>query len=736
MTSPCHPRRAGWPVLVLLALVLLALPQPSFGQTATGDAAAAAQQQAMGAAAPLDAAAIDEMLAVMPDGEVRRALRDRLLADLQSRRAATTAPTPPAAASQLAFYEDRLGWAAGGLARLPGAIAQALQRPLGQDAPIPLWRLAAYLLGFIAVGFVAMAVVRRLTAPRRARLAATPSQSPLGRFGTAAFRLSLELLEVAAFLAAVAIVYLLLSPGHPAAPVILERFLVTAAVILVTWQVACFFCSPREPGMRLVAIDDVAASGIVRVVVTTVAITAILSAVIQTLVKLGMPADSVAALSLILSPLPFLYLIVVFLRFKSTITEQAIEQLKLARAARPFVTLVPGLSIVYLVVVWLVLADGILRQHPDLAPRALISLLIVLAAPLLALLVRAPLEQAYGLTGAAEQDGEALHHVDRLMRLVWIILAVLVVVGTAVVWGVDPTAVGVEATATRILFNVGAVLLLAYIVWVLIQRWIERRIAATAEDPDRTRAQRLRTLLPLFRTFLKTVLLVLVVMIVLSSLGVEIGPLLAGAGVVGLAIGLGSQQTIADIVAGVFFLLEDAFRVGDYVEVGNIRGTVESISLRSLKLRHQRGAVHTLPFGQIKAMTNYTRDWALIRLEFRVPPDTDLALVKRIIKDIGKELSADPALGPGFIDPLKSQGVRRVEDHAIVIGVKYIAKPGTQFTIRREAFAKILAAFQEHGIELVGRGVVVKVEDADHGRGSETAAAAAAAAAIGQGAEH
>ena len=112
----------------------------------------------------------------------------------------------------------------------------------------------------------------------------------------------------------------------------------------------------------------------------------------------------------------------------------------------------------------------------------------------------------------------------------------------------------------------------------------------------------------------------------------------------------------------------------------------------------------------MKSLTNHTRDWALTRLEFRVAPDTDTALVKRIVKGIAKDLEADPEIGAGFIEPLKSQGIRGVEDGAVVIGVKYIAKPGAQFTIRREAYRRILAAFREHGIGLVGRGVVVTVE--------------------------
>jgi moderate conductance mechanosensitive channel len=274
--------------------------------------------------------------------------------------------------------------------------------------------------------------------------------------------------------------------------------------------------------------------------------------------------------------------------------------------------------------------------------------------------------------------------------------------------------VGLGGIVLRLLFDLGVVLLLGYVGWELLAHSFDRVMTAKTNEDPRT-AQRMATLLPLVRKFLQVVLIAIVVMIVLSSMGIAIGPLLAGAGVVGIAVGLGAQSTIADVLSGVFFLLEDAFHIGDYVEVGNLRGTVEGISLRSLKLRHHRGAVHTLPFGQIKALTNLTRDWSLMRLEFRVAPDTDLALVKRIIKEISKELQSDPEMGPSFIEPLKSQGVRRVEDDAVIIGVKYVTKPGEQFVIRREAYQRILKTFKENGIDLVGRGVVVRVDDSHAG---------------------
>jgi small-conductance mechanosensitive channel len=226
---------------------------------------------------------------------------------------------------------------------------------------------------------------------------------------------------------------------------------------------------------------------------------------------------------------------------------------------------------------------------------------------------------------------------------------------------------------------------------------------------------RLGTLLPLVRSVVRAFLALAVVMIGLSAFGVDIGPLLAGAGVVGIAIGFGAQSLVRDIFSGVFFLLDDAFRVGEYIEIESLRGTVENISIRSMRLRHHRGAVHTIPFGEVRSITNYSRDWVVVKLEFRIPFDTDLALVKRLVKQIGRELLDDPLLGPNLLEPLKSQGVRRVEEFNAVLGVKFMAKPGEQFIIRREAYQRILAVFEENGIQLASRSVRVEQPSARDG---------------------
>jgi Mechanosensitive ion channel len=143
---------------------------------------------------------------------------------------------------------------------------------------------------------------------------------------------------------------------------------------------------------------------------------------------------------------------------------------------------------------------------------------------------------------------------------------------------------------------------------------------------------------------------------------------------------------------------------------GQIRGTVESISLRFLRLRHHRGAIHTIPFGEIRWLTNQSRDWQIMKLEFRVPFDADIRLAKSPVRQIGEELMQDAELGPWLLEPVKSRGVIRMEEFCMVIGVKFTTRPGDgQFMLRREAYHRILEAFSANGIRFSDRHVRVEM---------------------------
>jgi small-conductance mechanosensitive channel len=291
-------------------------------------------------------------------------------------------------------------------------------------------------------------------------------------------------------------------------------------------------------------------------------------------------------------------------------------------------------------------------------------------------------------------------------------LRVLLIVGAALllvqVWDIDLTQLTSRDTTFSRLFT-GAlsavvIVLLADFAWQVLKTLIDRKLAgaAAAGQPhteEARRSARIRTLLPIVRNVVFIVLVAMSAMMALSALGVEVGPLIAGAGVVGVAIGFGAQTLVRDIISGMFFLLDDAFRVGEYIQSGNYKGTVESFSLRSIKLRHHRGPLYTVPFGVLGAVQNMSRDWVIDKLSIGVTYDTDLDKAKKLIKQVGKELAQDPELGPNIIDTLKMQGVEQFGDYAIQIRLKMMTKPGEQFTVRRKAYALIKMAFDANGIQ-------------------------------------
>lgn len=316
-------------------------------------------------------------------------------------------------------------------------------------------------------------------------------------------------------------------------------------------------------------------------------------------------------------------------------------------------------------------------------------------------------------------------------------------------WGIHPLRMaesGLGAQLSSGLVQIGTTSLVFYVIWQVVKTTIDRKIVeedevfaaealaaghdAGAGEVGGKGLSRIRTLLPLFKRTIQITLGVVFTMIALASLGVEIGPILAGAGVLGLAIGFGSQALVRDIVSGIFFLIDDAFRMGEYINVGEVKGVVEKMSIRSLRLRHHRGAVHTVPFGEVKRLTNYSRDWAIMKLKFRVPFDTDIKKVKKIFKKIGNDLMENEDIAQDFIDPFKSQGVLEIDDYGLVLRAKFTAKPGRQFVIRKEAYVAIQKAFEENGIEFARPVMRVSVEDGEPGATGDNSGAAGAAAAL------
>ena len=356
--------------------------------------------------------------------------------------------------------------------------------------------------------------------------------------------------------------------------------------------------------------------------------------------------------------------------------------------------------------------------------------------------------------GKAEPDKRTLrYYIPLIRKTLRLVLAAFAAFAMLKMWGVE---IALGWLFARNVLSVLLVVVGGLLAWEVVRIRIDRRLSEETSLPGEEMEEgggaggsRSATLLMLLRKFILSVIVVMGTLIALSALGVDIAPLIAGAGVIGLAIGFGAQTLVKDIISGVFFLIDDAFRVGDYVEAGTAKGTVEQISLRSMKLRHPRGMVFTIPYGGLKILQNFSRDYIISKLDFRVRYDADIDKIRKIIKRINKDFMADEELSQGMLSDIKSMGVRKMEDSAMILRIKFKTVPGRQFVVQKELYRRVQEAFRKNGIEFAHRNVTVYFPPEMRGlAGGEqpaeqpaglpplaAAAAAAAAAAIGQDAE-
>lgn len=287
---------------------------------------------------------------------------------------------------------------------------------------------------------------------------------------------------------------------------------------------------------------------------------------------------------------------------------------------------------------------------------------------------------------------------------------------------VDFASERIGERAVRILLDMGIAIAVGFLFWQVASTGLDLLAKAGPSDQP---SSRILTFIPLLRAILVFFAVAATGMIILAALGVNIAPLLAGAGIFGIAIGFGSQALVKDVISGVFYLSDDAFRVGEYINVGKAEGTVESLSIRSMKLRHPNGPIFTIPFGEIGVINNQSRDWVMVKLDFLLDFRTDLRVAKQVVKKISKAIEDDPNLGGGLIQPLKFQGVKRMEPYGMVIGTKFMARPGQQYELRREFYARLRDGFVAAGIQFARPRVFVDTANAPDSVDAETLGAAA-----------
>jgi small conductance mechanosensitive channel len=265
----------------------------------------------------------------------------------------------------------------------------------------------------------------------------------------------------------------------------------------------------------------------------------------------------------------------------------------------------------------------------------------------------------------------------------------------------------IEAIIPWLLDHGLKIIIIAVGAWLLnkvISRIITKavRIAVVPDDNMSEEAEKKRedTLIRIFTGGTRIVLLLMAILMILQEIGLEIGPILAGAGIVGLALGFGGQYLIRDIITGLFVILENQYRIGDVVNIDTTGGLVEDISLRKTTLRDLNGTVHHIPHGEIKRVSNLSKKYARVNLDVGISYSSDLEQVIKVINKTGNELAEDPRFRDVIISPPQFLRVDDFADSAIIVKILGDTKPLKQWEVTGELRKRIKIAFDEEGIEI------------------------------------
>ena len=690
---------------VLVAVVwaaVTALPASAQTKSALGDATALPQ--------PLTQESVRELVSRLSDEEVRQLLIEQLdRAAIAPAKATDDMGMSGMVELRAATARERLAEIHTALLALPDTLRDVIGKLQAPDGPAIFLLIGVLVAAMLAAGWLAERVY--VYALRNYRKALVPG--PAETFTAGAFRLGvgllLDLVGIAVFALGALACFVALWQGHELRRIAVLEVLIAIVTVRVAGLLGEFLLSGSAGTQRLLPFGDAPARHLRSFAVLFAAFWGVRGFLDSVLRVGGASIATQDLLVIVVTTLGLAILLWAVWQVRAPIAGLIRGAGKHSLVASWLADLWPVFATAFFLTIAAARIYQALLGMPIESRAAILSVLVVVALPLIDMLLSRALAAAAGPTAS----GFVAAYEGVFRRGIHILVTVAGLLLIAHLWDVNLFALaqaGLGAQLSSSLVGIGIVLLLAHLLWEIAKAAIDRRLQAEGDHSADVPASRLRTLLPLFRAVILVTIIVMATMSVLAALGVDILPLLAGASVVGVAVGFGSQTLVRDVVSGAFFLMDDAFRLGEYIEVGESKGRVEKISTRALFLRHHRGALNVLPYGEIKRLRNTSRDWIILVLEFKLALDTDMKKVKKLVKAVGEEIASDPDVGPSLLEPLKSQGVLSTDESSVTVRVKYMSKPGNApFVIRRLAYEKILKAFRENGIEFASKRVAVYV---------------------------
>ena len=723
-------------VLGLLLLAGQALAQPEPGNPL-------AQQPAIAVPTPATLSPeIEALLKVLQDdaqrAELIRALR-AAAPEAEGLAPAAPASTEPAllapntlgaqllqgASQRLAAFSDQLVATVQAIADLPamlGWLASLARDPITQSRVLDAsWKLILVLgLGLLAE-WAAMKALRR---PRNWLDAQAPPDNAgwvlLKRVPLVLGRLGLDLIPVAAF---ALVSYGLISAVRPLPSTQLVMLTANNAYIAsrVVMAAARMLLSPASSHLRILPVlDETAAYATIwlrRIVIVLVSSYAVAEAGLQ----FGLPwsaHDSILRIALLLVTL---FLVIIILQNRHSVSaflrapelaegEEPDQARRFFRMLRDRASDVWHLvAIAWLIAAWGVWALEIQNGFWRLLKVSFGTILILSLAKLADMAMRRVVQRAFRITPelAARYPGleaRANRYLPVLKGAASLAIGAIALLFLLESWGLEAFAwFGRGKLGNRLVSSIVSITLtitLALVIWEGVNAAIQRHLERLSRDAKAAQSARVRTLLPMLRTALLVMILIFVALSVLAEIGVNVAPLIAGAGVVGIAVGFGSQRLVQDVITGIFLLLEDAVAVGDVVQLGGLSGVVEHLSIRSIKLRAVDGSLHIIPFSAVTSVTNQTRDFAFAVIDVNVDYGEDTDHVAQTLREIAAEMRQDPRWRPVIRDDLDVMGVDKLGDSGVVIRVRLKTEPSQRWAVAREMNRRIKRRFDELGIDI------------------------------------
>lgn len=688
---------------------------------------AQAPQSSAPAQPPISAAQVEDLIHVIEDPVQRERLLQQLRLLVEANKAAEpaaqqAAPVVAAIASVSTRLEDLQGDAlavAGRVAALPQLI-ESLRAEWRKPEARARWRdVALSLLVIVGVGYAVHFVARRILRPLRNSLAQRQAPTVRAKFAALAGLLVLDYLAIAAFAVGsfFAAGLLTIAPPMRLAALGWINAIVAARVLVVTGR-AVF--AARVPALRVWRISDETAQ-YAEQWVRRIAVTLIYGFfVLQLAVMLGLDEAVHGGLRRLLGLVLLGMVIVLILQNRQRVAEWIArpgKALRMANVRRRIASIWHIVIIAYAVGAYGVWAMALRDGFAMLARGSAITLAACVVGYFLLQQADRGFQYMRRADARARQrlpvlPSHTLRYLPLLRTLVRGAIFLLVALTVLQAWGVNTydwlasdTGRALAATVLRIIVIVGVSLL----VWELTSLFIERRL--TAQDQasgNYLTSARTRTLLTVARKTLALALVVIGSLLVLTELGLNIAPLLATAGVLGVAVGFGSQKLVQDVITGVFILLEDLFAVGDVIKVGDTAGQVEAVSIRNVRLRDFSGTVHTIPFSTITTVSNLTRDYSYYVFNIGVAYSEDVDRAMAVLKEIGEEMRQDPHFGSMILAPFELVGVDRFSEAGVIIQARFKTQPLQQWNVGREFNRRLKKRFDELGIEL-SKGPVVNL---------------------------